>query len=78
MYCHSMYVVACRYGNYADMFLKLLKDSEDETWDTFFVFEKDSPPNEVLAQYEASAACDLDALHFCVLCGNSAQSCSIV
>ncbi len=43
-----------RYGNYADMFLKLLKDSNDELWDVYFVFEKDSPPDEVLANYEVS------------------------
>ena len=36
------------------MFLKLLKDGDDETWDVHCVFEKDSPPDEVLAKYEAS------------------------
>ena len=35
------------------MFTKLLKDGEDETWDTYFVFEKDSPADDVLANYEA-------------------------
>jgi len=46
-----------RYGNYADMFLKLLKDGNDETWDVYFVFEKDSPPDEVLANYEVDSPC---------------------
>lgn len=45
--------LAEKYGNYADMFLNLLKDDNDETWDLYFVFEKDSPPDEVLANYEA-------------------------
>ena len=36
------------------MFLKLLKDGSDETWDVYFVFEKDSPPDEVLAKYEVN------------------------
>lgn len=34
------------------MFLKLLKDSDDEVWDTYYVFEKDSPTDETLAQYK--------------------------
>lgn len=36
------------------MFIKLLKDADDETWDMYFVFEKDSPADDVLAKYEAS------------------------
>ena len=36
------------------MFVKLLKDGNDEVWDTHVVFERDSPPDEVLAQYEVS------------------------
>ncbi len=39
------------------MFLKLLKDGDDETWDVYFVFEKDSPPDEVLANYEVNSHC---------------------
>lgn len=35
------------------MFIKLLKDGEDETWDLFFVFEQDSPSDDILAKYEA-------------------------
>ena len=49
----NVYYAMTRYGNYGDMFIKLLKDSEDETWDVYFVFEKDSPPDNVLANYEA-------------------------
>lgn len=36
------------------MFIKLLKGGHDETWDVYFVFEKDSPADDVLANYEAS------------------------
>ena len=43
-----------RYGNFADMFKKLLKDGDDEVWDTHVVFERDSPPDLVLAQYEVN------------------------
>lgn len=50
-----------RYGNYGDMFIKLLKDREDETWDVYFVFERDSPPDSVLAKYEARS-------QFCLHC----------
>ena len=42
-----------RFGDFGDMFLKLLKD-DGEVWDTHFIYEKDSPPDEVLAQYQAS------------------------
>ena len=52
-----------RYGNYGDMFIKLLKDSEDETWDVYFVFEKDSPPDNVLANYEARLQFHLHCQH---------------
>lgn len=62
-----------RYGNYGDMFIKLLKDSEDETWDVYFVFEKDSPPDSVLANYEvrlqfclANIVAGLHAFHLLV------------
>lgn len=41
-----------RYGDYAAMFLKLLKDSADEVWDIYNVFQKDSPADEVLAKYK--------------------------
>lgn len=36
------------------MFIKLLKDGKDETWDVYVVFERDSPADDVLAKYEAS------------------------
>lgn len=49
----SICSIVNRYGNYGDMFIKLLKDSEDETWDLFFVFEQDSPSDDILAKYEA-------------------------
>lgn len=55
--------LAEQYGNFADMFLKLLKDGDDEAWDVHCVFEKDSPPDEVLAKYECL-----------VLTGSSADS----
>lgn len=55
-----------RYGNYGDMFIKLLKDKEDETWDVYFVFERDSPPDDVLAKYEARLQFHLHCQHrFC-------------
>lgn len=57
MLCCSQVCLIDRYGNYADMFLKLLKDGNDETWDVYFVFEKDSPPDEVLANYEVNSPC---------------------
>lgn len=46
---------ACRYGDYAAMFLKLLKDTNEEVWDIYYVFEKDSPTDETLAKYKVSA-----------------------
>ena len=46
---------ACRYGDYAAMFLKLLKDSNEEVWDIYYVFEKNSPTDETLATYKVSA-----------------------
>ena len=49
-----MHVQHFRYGHYGDMFKTLLKDNEDETWDVYFVFEKESPADEVLATYEVS------------------------
>lgn len=55
--------LAAKYGNFADMFMKLLKDGDDEVWDTHVVFERDSPPDEVLARYECL-----------VLTGSSADS----
>ncbi|KAL3161473.1 hypothetical protein ABBQ32_010354 [Trebouxia sp. C0010 RCD-2024] len=55
--------LAEKYGNYGDMFIKLLKGGHDETWDVYFVFEKDSPADDVLANYECL-----------VLTGSSADS----
>jgi len=57
MLCCLQVCLLDRYGNYADMFLKLLKDGNDEIWDVYFVFEKDSPPDEVLANYEVKSHC---------------------
>ena len=39
------------------MFLKLLKDSDEEVWDIYYVYEKDSPTDEVLAQYKVCPYC---------------------
>ena len=50
------------------MFLKLLKEGDEETWNVHHVFERDSPPDEVLAQYEASmqtSGCSLTAKLAC-------------
>jgi hypothetical protein len=64
MLCCLQVCLLDRYGNYADMFLKLLKDGNDEIWDVYFVFEKDSPPDEVLADYEVDlASCSQHAVY---------------
>lgn len=49
------------------MFLKLLKDSDEEVWDTYYVFEKDSPSDAILAQYKVVVVCmyALKAVHVC-------------
>ena len=61
MLCCLQVCLLDRYGNYADMFLKLLKDGNDETWDLYFVFEEDCPPDEVLANYEVKSPCTMQS-----------------
>ena len=53
--CLLKAALACRYGDYAAMFLKLLKDSDEEVWDAYYVFEQDSPTDETLAKYKVPA-----------------------
>ena len=48
----ALVVLMCRYGDFGQMFEKMLRDSPDEQWDLFFPVDGHWPTAEQFASYQ--------------------------